>query len=206
MKAVAAGHSTDVGTNPSAGAVALRPASDAPAARMTAPGFAAVYEQNFDFVWRSLRRLGVPEASMDDAAQDLFIVVHRRLGEFAGRSSVRTWLFGIALRVAGDYRRRLRRKGAPLRPLPDALPDTTRPGPYEDLARREAARVLDGLLDALDDAKRAVFVLAELEQMTAPEIAEVLDVNVNTVYSRLRAARADFERAVARLQSRSGGR
>ena len=206
MKGNASGHSTAVGTNPSAGAVALRPEPNAPAAGMTAPGFAAVYEQHFDFVWRSLRRLGVPEASMDDAAQDLFIVVHRRLAEFAGRSSLRTWLFGIALRVAGDYRRRLRRKGAPLRPLPDALPDTSRPGPYEALARREAARVVDGLLDELDDAKRAVFVLAELEQMTAPEIAEVLEVNVNTVYSRLRAARADFERAVARLQARGGGR
>src|SRR5882724_509457 len=69
------------------------------------PGFSAIYDAYFDFVWRSLRRLGVPEATLDDAAQDVFVVVHRRLPEFEARSTVKTWLFGIVLRVVATHRR-----------------------------------------------------------------------------------------------------
>jgi RNA polymerase sigma-70 factor (ECF subfamily) len=166
--------------------------------------FASIYEENFDFVWRSLRRLGVQESNMDDAAQDVFVVVHRRLADFGGRSSVRTWLFGIALRVAGDHRRRLRRKGGLALLAEENVADLSRPGPFDTTARAEAVAVLDRVLDDMDEEKRAVFVLAELEEMTAPEIAEALEVNVNTVYSRLRAARSAFENAVARLHARTG--
>jgi RNA polymerase sigma-70 factor, ECF subfamily len=159
------------------------------------PAFEEVYEQVFDFVWRSLRRLGVPEASIDDAVQDVFVVVHRRLAGFEGRSSLKTWVFGIAMRVARDHRRLARRKGghAQLDPrIVDGAPD-----PVEALARCEAVRELDRILGALDEDKRAVFVLAEIEEMSAPEIAEALGVNLNTVYSRLRAARRGVEAALA---------
>jgi RNA polymerase sigma-70 factor, ECF subfamily len=159
-----------------------------------------IYREHFHFVWRTVRRLGVPPASVDDAVQDVFVVVHRRLRDFEARSSVKTWLFGIALRVAKDHRRALRRKGGH-DPLGDDLLDH-RPGPVEMVAQAEAVELLDRLLDRLSDERRAVFVLAELEQMTAPEIAEALGVGVNTVYSRLRAARADFEAAVAKLERR----
>jgi RNA polymerase sigma-70 factor (ECF subfamily) len=159
------------------------------------PTFAEVYEQSFDFAWRSLRRLGVPEASIDDAVQDLFVVVHRRLGDFEGRSSLKTWIYGIALRVARDHQRLSRRKGGHA-PLDPRLVDQ-KPGPVESLDRSEAVRELDRILGTLDEDKRAVFVLAEIEQMSAPEIAEALGVNVNTVYSRLRAARREVEAAVA---------
>jgi len=169
------------------------------------PSFAAVYEDNFAFVWRTVRRLGVPERSVDDAVQDIFIVVHRRLGEFEGRSSLRTWLYGIARRVAHDHRRRVGRKERG-ESLPDSIADPGAPAPDREAERAEALRVLHRLLDALDDDKREVFVLAELEQMTVPEIADAIGVNLNTVYSRLRAARQAFEQAVARHQARERSR
>jgi RNA polymerase sigma-70 factor (ECF subfamily) len=172
-------------------------ASPEAAPAVAPPRFEQVYEATFDFVWRSLRRLGVPEAALDDAAQDVFVVVHRRLPEFAGRSSLKTWVFGIAQHVASDHRRLLRRKGGheQLDPtMPDAAPD-----PAELTARAEAVRELDRVLAALDEDKRAVFILAELEQLTAPEIAEAVGVPLNTVYSRLRAARRAFEAALSAL-------
>jgi RNA polymerase sigma-70 factor (ECF subfamily) len=155
--------------------------------------FDAVYEECFDFVWRSLRSLGVHDASLDDAVQDVFVVVHRRLGDFEARSTIRTWVFGIAVRVSRDYRRRERRKGG-LEPL-DFETAAGLPGPDEEAATAEALRQVALILDALDDVKREVFVLAEIEELTAPEIAEALGVNVNTVYARIRAARSEFKAA-----------
>ena len=167
--------------------------------------FDRVYDRWFDFVWRSVRRLGVPEASVDDAVQDVFVVVHRKLCEFEGRSSIKTWLFGIAMRVAKDQRRAASRRG-PTEPLRESLVDAPCGCPMESAAQNEAVRLLHTLLDDLDDEKRAVFVMSELEQMSVPEIAETLDINVNTVYSRLRAARTAFEKAVARHKLREGGK
>lgn len=161
--------------------------------------FDDIYDAQFDFVWRVLRRLGVPERQVEDAAQDVFLVVHRRLSEFEGRSQVRTWLFGIALRVARGHRRRLSRKGEG-EPLPEEL-EADGLSAEEAMWRREAEQFLQGFLEGLDVSKRTVFIMAELEQMTAPEIVEALGVNLNTVYSRLRAARAAFEAAVARRKA-----
>jgi RNA polymerase sigma-70 factor (ECF subfamily) len=160
--------------------------------------FEDLYEEHFSFVWRGLRRLGVPDSSVEDAAQEVFLAIHRRLPDFAGRSSLRTWVFGFVLRVARDHRRRARRKGG-AEPLPEGLADGA-PGPLDRLERTEELRVLDAALSGLDDDKRAVFVMGEIEQMTAPEMAEVLGVPLNTVYSRLRLARRDFEREVERLK------
>lgn len=162
-----------------------------------------IYEEHFDFVWRSARRMGVREAAVDDVVQEVFLVAHRRLADFEGRSSIKTWLFAILMRVVSDYRRTLRRKGG-LAPLPDdgVVCDDRGACPAGQTEHREAVRLLHRLLDALDDEKRAVFVLAELEQMTAPEMSEALGVNLNTVYSRLRAARRDFEKALERHRAR----
>lgn len=161
-----------------------------------------IYEESFDFVWRSARRMGVAESSVDDVVQEVFLVAHRRLADFEGRSRVETWLFGILLRVVSDHRRTLRRKGG-LAPLPEALADdSTARCPAERAETREKVRLLHALLDTLDDDKRAVFVLSELEQLTAPEIAEALGVNLNTVYSRLRVARKKFDEALARHRAR----
>lgn len=158
------------------------------------PSFAQIYDEYFEFAWMMLRRFGVRGAHLEDAVQELFIVVHRRLGEFAGRSSLKTWLAAIAWRVASEERRHESRKGG-TEPLPEDLPAKDR-DPHRAAVHAEALRVLDHLLGQLDADKRAVFVLAELEQMSAPEIAEALSVNLNTVYSRLRAARKAFDEAL----------
>jgi len=164
--------------------------------------FDVVYDELFEFVWRSARRLGVHEASVDDVAQDVFLVVHRRLSEFEGRSSVKTWLFGITLRVVSDWRRTKRRKGGLLElPAEDRLPSGIA-GPDGALEREEAARLLQALLAELDDDKREVFVMVELEELSAPEVASVLTIPLNTVYSRLRVAREEFERALSRHRAK----
>jgi RNA polymerase sigma-70 factor (ECF subfamily) len=166
-------------------------------ARETVPPLAELYEQHFARVWRVLRRFGVPEAALDDATQDVFLVVHRRLEEFHGYSSIATWMYAIARRVADKHRTRARR--APADELVEDIPDTAS---LEALDRAEAARWVHRFLDGLDADHRDVFALAELEEMPAPEIAAVLEIKVNTVYSRLRAARARFHAAVARLAAR----
>jgi len=185
-----------------------------PEARTRPPAeldFEAAYEAHFDFVWRSMSRLGVDPSAVEDAAQDVFVIAHRRLAEFEGRSSLKTWLFGIALRVAHDHRRAARRKrGQGFIPEAEAdtasVADTAAPSPLESAARAEAVLRLEAILGELDDEKRAVFILAELEQMSAPEIAEAVGANINTVYTRLRAARREFNEAVARYAARDAWR
>lgn len=184
---------------------ARRPTTPPPAAEIGAPPavleFTGVYDEHFAFVWRSMRRLGVPDRLLDDAAQDVFIVVHRRLAEFEGRSSLKSWLFAIARRVAHDHRRRIGRKER-TEELPETLVDPRSVTPAHDAERAQAVRTLHEILGSMDDDKREVFVLAELEQMTVPEIADAIGANVNTVYSRLRVARTAFDQAVQRWQAR----
>jgi RNA polymerase sigma-70 factor (ECF subfamily) len=193
-------------------ALALHSSAEPPAPPppLTALPFEDVYTQHFDFVWRNVRRLGVPEASIDDAVQEVFMVLHRRRADFEGRAALTTWLFRILVKVCADHRRTLRRKSPHAR-FPggavdlDAVP-AGGDGPHEQVAQREAAAILHRLLDELDDDKRTVFVLAELEGLTMPEIAETLGLNLNTAYARLRAAHKEFERAVAREQARDARR
>ncbi len=170
--------------------------------------FAEVYEGYFPFVWSSVRRLGVPDAFREDTVQEIFVIVHRRLGEFEGRSSMKTWLFAIVRNVASEARRSIRRKSPHLgkpdaRTDPDTLTAAAEHRPDRLAERSSENRTLHAVLDRLDDDQREVFVLAELEQFTAPEIAESLGINVNTVYSRLRLARLAFAEAAARYRSRA---
>lgn len=158
--------------------------------------FAAVYEEHAVFVWRTLRLLGVDPGSLDDAVQEVFLVVHRRLGEFEGRSSLRTWLYAIARRVARNVRRGAGRRGAP-EPIVADMVDRVSGNPLELAERAEAGRALLELVGHLSEDQREVFLLVEVEEMSVPEAAEALGVNVNTCYSRLRAARARFERLLA---------
>jgi len=158
------------------------------------PHFAEIYKNHFGFVTRSVQRFGVAEASAEDVAQDVFLVAQRRFAGFEGRSTARTWLFGIARRVAKDHRRsrdRLRRRLDRL-----GTPDLSLP-PEDAAMRMWAVDRLQLALAELDAAKRAVFVLCEIEGMTAPEVAELLGVNLNTVYSRLRQARTHVETTLA---------
>lgn len=175
------------------------------------PTFEDVYDAHFAFVWRSARALGVPPHAVDDVAQEIFVTVHKRLDDFEGRSSVRTWLYGIARNVVRAHRRTAKKHapGAPSTDLPidpDSLGDAPENGPEQRAARAEAARVLVTLLDTLSDDQREVFVLAELEQLRAQEIADMLQENVNTVSSRLRLAREAFAEAAARHRARDAWR
>lgn len=166
------------------------------------PDFVAIYESYAPTVLRSLRRLGVREADLEDAAQEVFVVVHRKLPEFAGRSSLKTWLFGICLRVASDWRQRahLKRETAD-----EQAPERTTSGetPTREIARKQARLKLGALLDRLDEDKRTVFVLFELEELSMAEVAETVGVPVQTAYARLYAARKFIEVEVARVQEAS---
>lgn len=157
--------------------------------------FHALYSQHFDFVFRNLKRLGVPAASLDDALQEVYLVVLRRIGVLQHELHLKAWLFAIIIRVANNQRRSLRRRGT-AEPLGEWQVASTQPGPFDMAARAQAAGFLHGFLNSLDDKRRATFVMAELEQLTAPEIAEALSANLNTVYSWLRTARIAFSKAV----------
>ena len=188
-------------------AAVKRPAdAEAPAAGGPEPlgDLARIYEEHFDFVWRSARRLGVPQSAVDDVVQEVFIVVHRQLATFEGRSSMKTWLFGILRNLVLRQRRSWARRGRE-EILEESAVIAGEAGADEQLAESQARRVLHALLAGLDDDKRAVFVLAELEQMSAPDIAEATGLKLNTVYSRLRLARAEMERALERHRAREAG-
>lgn len=161
--------------------------------------FDDVYGRYFPFVWRCLRGLGVPAGLLDDAAQDVFVAVHRQLPGFRGESSVQTWLYGIARHVAANHQRRARRKQAPLEPLV-AEPPHPGPGPHERAADAEAAAFVETFLAGLEEKKRDLFILAVLEQMTMPEVAAALSIPLNTAYTRLRSLRAELERALERYR------
>ena len=129
--------------------------------------------------------------------------------EFEGRAQVKTWLLKILVRVVRHYFRTQQRKPGhrPARSLDDldVLRDHQDRGPVEAAERKDAVRVLDNLLARMDSEKREVFVLAEIEELSSVEIAEVLATNINTIYSRLRAARQEFEQALRRFQTHELG-
>jgi RNA polymerase sigma-70 factor (ECF subfamily) len=173
---------------------------EAPRSVAATPAFDDVYEAHFAFVWRNVLNRGVPASAVDDVVQEVFVVVHRKLPGFEGRSSLRTWLAGIVRRVVSDY---VRKRGNA--PAGDELleRESVSParGPAEELDAKAAARVLDELLRRMPEAQREVFVLHEVEQMTGREIAEAVGANENTVHTRLRAARRIFEDGLARLRA-----
>ncbi len=174
-------------------ASAPRPASEI-------PSFDSVYDQYLPYVWRTLERMGVPRCHLEDAAQEVFIVVYRQLAEFEGRATIKTWLFSITFRVSKEWLRRSRRSRS--EELPTEVRDDRVPGPFEGAVRNQAVAMLHEVLSTLHPDKRAAFILGELEQMSVPEIAAALGANVNTIASRLRAARREFDAAVERRAAR----
>lgn len=157
------------------------------------------YRDHASQVWRTLARLGVPAADLDDAMQDVFTVVHRKLDSFEGRSSLRTWIYGIALRVARKRRSR-REPPASL----DGEPIDRGTSPFDDLVALEGMELFDAIVSQMDEGKRLVFVLREVEQLSAPEISKITGVKLFTVYSRLRAAKRIFNDALAERGLASG--
>ena len=167
-----------------------------------------IYNAHFDFVWRNARRLGIPETSADDVVQDVFVIVQRRIADFDGRTSLKAWLFGILVRVTRDHRRSFRRKGARCIPLDEVshrdVAAADAPTPSDLAERAQRVHLLEVLLDQLSDEKRTLLVLSELEQCTLREIAEVLGSNTNTIHSRLRAAKRDFDKVYTRWLTDNG--
>lgn len=156
----------------------------------------AVYESEFRFVWRNLARLGVPEADIADAAQEVFLVVHRRLAEFDQRCKVSTWLYRICFNVASGRRRlaHVRREVA----CDHSQLDQTL---VTQSASSDQLALFDRLIEGMEIEQRAVFVLFEVEGYSGPEIAEMVNCPLPTVYSRLRLARAAFARAAERYRA-----
>jgi RNA polymerase sigma-70 factor (ECF subfamily) len=167
--------------------------------------FDQVYEANLAFVWRVLAGLGVPETRLEDATQDVFVIVHGKLAEFEGRSKLTTWLYSIARHVALDEHRKIARDRRRDREIAEPpIDETVAPTPEEEAGAAEARRTLLDLLGRLDPAKREVFVLVEIEQVAIRDVARLLNIKENTAWSRLRLARAEFERHAARLRARDG--
>jgi RNA polymerase sigma-70 factor, ECF subfamily len=166
----------------------------------TRPSFRGVYHQYFDFVWSSARRLGVPAEAVDDVVQEIFIVVHARLETLERPESLQSWLYGVVRRTVSTYHRARRARAT--REAPEAVVDDCvspcQPSPLDLAVMSDEVKRLRRLLGQLDAAKREVFILAELEEMTMPEIAQAIGIPLNTAYSRLRAARHELSEAVSR--------
>lgn len=164
----------------------------------------AAFALHGDFVWRVLQRLGVREADLEDMTQEVFVVVHRQIGAFDGRSRMTTWLYGIAFRVASTQRRRawVRREQSTAE-IPDA--PAIGADPEEQLSDAQERQKLAEVLDLMTMEKRALFVMFELDEMSCEDIARVMEIPVGTVHSRLHHAREDFRGALKRWQARQHG-
>ena len=162
----------------------------------------ALYERHADFAWRTLRRLGVREAEANDALHDVFVIVHAKLSQFEGRSSVTTWLFTICRTVARERRRSAQRERNQLEDVNvDAELDLR-----ADVARaaehNERLAQLEAILAGFEPEQRNVFILFEIEKLTGEEISELLAVPLGTVYSRLQLAKKAFRQALSREAAR----
>jgi RNA polymerase sigma-70 factor (ECF subfamily) len=162
------------------------------------PSLRTIFDEHARYVIRTLRHLGIKEADVDDVAQEVFVTVHRKLPEFEGRSKLRTWLYAICLRVASDHRRRayvVRERVTESPPV-----DTGERTGAEPDSHVESRAFVHHLLEGIDDDKRAVLVLYEIEGLTMREVAEVVGCPLQTAYSRLHAGRELLRAAWQRSQ------
>jgi RNA polymerase sigma-70 factor (ECF subfamily) len=175
-------------------------ASDSPA---TLPAFRTLYDDYFDFVRSWTRRMGVRADALEDVVQEIFLVVHLRVHTVERLGSLRSWLYSVVRRTVSTYHRSRRARSA-RESLQDGLgdsPDIMRPSPLEVAVLSDELQLVWRRLCELDAPKREVFILAEVDQMTAPEIAQAVGIPLNTVYSRLRIARHEFNLAYMRASS-----
>lgn len=163
------------------------------------PCLRELFREHLDYVWRIARAFGMPADAADDVAQEVFLVVHRRLPTFQPGGSIRAWLFGITRNVVQHHRRAYARRE---RNLASVEPPPPAAAPEASVELRQAAALMQEFLDRLDFDKRIVLLLADIEGLTASEIAEALDIPLGTVFSRLRAARLKLERFSQRIQVR----
>lgn len=197
------GHSLEMASLPRA-----EPATPAPSpASLPVLSFKELYRQYFNFVWSSARRFGVQPSGMDDLIQEVFIVIHGRLHTLEKPEALRSWIYGVVRRIASNHRRAQRstaETSTSTPGYPEAL--SREPTPLEQVERNAALQLLTSLLDELDESKREIFGLVEVDELSVTEAAEMLDIPVNTAYSRLRAARQAFEAALTRHEARNKGK
>jgi RNA polymerase sigma-70 factor, ECF subfamily len=164
--------------------------------------FAKIYSAQVTYVWSCLRRLGVPERDLEDKIHDVFVTLYRRLSDLDPTRPIRPYLAGIAVRVASDHRRKAYQKREQVLGDVEAIDETR--DPEAMVQGKEARDLVLAALEQLDLDRRTVFVLHELEGHPVPEVAEILEVPLNTCYSRLRLAREEFTTVIRRLER--GGR
>lgn len=164
----------------------------------TPPDLRRIYDEYFGYVWKLAQRFGVPDRHIEDVVHDVFVVVHKQLAQYDSSRPIKPWLAGIAFRCASDFMRR-----APQRrevPSSDDMDmEVSSANPEASAQAKQAHTLVHKALGSIDESRRSVFILHEFEQTPIPEIAEALSIPVNTAYSRLRLARADFEAAVRML-------
>ncbi len=168
------------------------------------PPFPKIYAQYFNFVWSSARRLGVEPAAIDDVVQEIFIVIHARVETLEKPEALRSWIYGVVRRTVSTYHRTRRtRRSIGLTTAVEEETVSYAPTPLEQTEQNADLELLQSLLAELDEPKREVFSLVELEELTVPEVADALEIPLNTAYSRLRMAREAFEAALARHEART---
>jgi RNA polymerase sigma-70 factor (ECF subfamily) len=177
------------------------PARDEPA---EPPNFSTIFRSEFDYVWNSLRRLGVPVRDLEDLAHDVFFRVYERLADYDVARLLRPWLFGFCFRVASDYRRRFSNRREVLNGETET--QDTAPTALDRLVQAETMTLAQTALNGVEIERRAVFILHEIDGCTVPEIASALGLPLNTGYSRLRLAREEFHAALHRERLRRGER
>ena len=168
------------------------------------PDFRTIFEEQFSYVWNSLRHFGAREGELEDLAHEVFLRVHERFDEYDPSRPLRPWLFAFAFRVASAHRRLARHRAEVLAPGPDPIDAATRAD--EVMIRREDRSLALAALEAIDIDRRAVFLLHEIDEVPIPEVAAALGIPTATAYSRLRLARQDLNAAVKRLTLARGGR
>jgi RNA polymerase sigma-70 factor (ECF subfamily) len=165
--------------------------------------FKALFDAHAAYVWNSLRRLGVREPDLEDLLHDVFLQVHRGLTQYDPSRPIRPWLFGFAFRLASQHRRLARHRYEVRWDASDTA-DGSLPAD-EALSREEDRRLIAEALDGISIERRAVFVMVEIDETPMEEVARILEIPVNTGYSRLRRAREDFAAAIKRIRARRGG-
>jgi RNA polymerase sigma-70 factor (ECF subfamily) len=195
-----------VGRNSDARALAVLETAEPDTAPATVPSFQVLYTEYFDFVWASARRLGVDQHAIDDVVQEIFIVIHSKLHTLEQPAALRSWIYSVVRRTVSNHHRSRRARGGVSTIGVDSEFESSEPTPLEATQKNADLELLAKLLAELDEPKREVFALVELDELTVPEVAEALEIPLNTAYSRLRAARVAFEAALARHEARDKGR
>ena len=175
----------------------MQPERSAPSGPARAPSFREVFEAELDFVWNCLRRLGIPERDLEDEALEVFVRVQVALAEYDATRSIRPWIAGFAYRVACEYRRRPRHRYERMGAEIDTAEGSA--SPEQSAAEGEERALVTAALDRVDVDRRAVLVLHDVYGYTIPEVAANCNIPLNTAYSRLRLARAEFAQALQRL-------